>query len=130
MNRRSLEHLHQVERDALHAVKAALAREFGGDFVKLVLFGSRARGQACGWAECPDHVNPDDLEGFTDLDVVIMLRDASWENHKRARRAMGNIDMDHGVVFDVKYDTPEGWADGLDRELLFYEEVEREGIEI
>lgn len=126
---RTLNHLHRAEREALRELKRALRREFGRELLELSLFGSRARGEGCAWSRCRRH-GMGDADRLSDLDVVLLLRDASFDLHLRAQDCVDPLELRYDVCIDMKIFSLEEWQEGLDRELLFYREAERDRVEI
>lgn len=109
----ALSGLVQSEREALLAFKEALSKKFGDEFLYLKIFGSRARGE---------NQRP------SDLDVLVVMRDSNCEIDQEVIRIAVQIDIKYDVLLDCHITTPSWWQEGLDRELLFYHDVEREGI--
>jgi predicted nucleotidyltransferase len=102
------------EQTALERLKQALSRDFG--MVKLILYGSKARG---------------DSDRESDIDVLIVLKDEfDW----RTKRAVYDVCFDIGLEYDVllqpvvysltRYNSP------LIQATPFYRNVEKEGIAV
>lgn len=83
---------------------------------ELILFGSRARGQA--------HAESDwDILILTDQPVDYPLEDS-------IREALMPIEIESGNVLPVMLETRSWWESPLNRETPFFQNVSREGVKI
>ena len=107
------DHLSPAEKGALERFVGAVRAEFGDRVDRIVLFGSRARGEG----------NED-----SDLDVLVLVRGVTRPEHERI------YDMAFAVWQDARIDisplvrTPEEWAEVEHRELLIASDIREEGI--
>lgn len=107
--------LKERERAALAEFRSWLDERFGERLVKVVLFGSKARG---------------DADDESDVDVLIVVRDfdhdREWDELEDVASETGL--MRHGVVFNtVEYSESE-YERCRRREYPFITSIEREGI--
>ena len=102
--------------DALREMRSRLEAELPGRVARLLVFGSVARGEA----------TPE-----SDLDVLVMLDDpASEEQRSRARITVGRVGLERGLPAVAVVVTASEWTELRRRELLFADEVERDGVEV
>jgi predicted nucleotidyltransferase len=100
---------------ALCDMRSRLEAALPGRVAELKVFGSVARGEA----------TPE-----SDLDVLVLLREpASEEERSLARVLVGRVGLDRGLPAVAVVISTGEWAEMKRRELLFVEEVERDGIE-
>jgi predicted nucleotidyltransferase len=97
----------------LRRFRAALDEMYGGDIERVVLFGSRARG---------------DADDDSDYDVAIFFK--SSPDRSKERRRLANLRVrfldDTGAFFDAK---PFPVAAYLDQTPLMYE-IKRDGLDV
>lgn len=94
----------------------AALKERHGDFVqRVVVYGSRARGEG----------GPD-----SDLDLLVVVRDGDWRLRFELLDLAGDLDQDHVVLPSVQVFTEEEWADMHRSESVYREAVERDGIAV
>lgn len=92
----------------------AVRQHFGTRLGRVVLFGSAARGD---WG--PE----------SDIDVLVLLdRVDTGDEHWLVQRALEDGVLDDGTVLQPIYMTEQGFNELRDRERLFAQEVEREGV--
>jgi predicted nucleotidyltransferase len=102
--------LSALEQSALGAFRARLDVRFGERLARVVLFGSRARGE--GHEE-------------SDLDVLVLVRGLTREERRAAIDDAGEVEMATGLIVSALVRDAETWgrADGP-----LARAVEREGI--
>jgi predicted nucleotidyltransferase len=100
--------------DALSELRERLERDLPGRLVRLVLFGSTARGE----------VGED-----SDVDVLVLLREpVLYRDRARVMDLFTPIALDRGLIPAAVVLGVDEWDEMKRRELLFVEEVERDGI--
>ncbi len=107
------EHLTPAERRALVDFVAGVRARLGRRTERLVLFGSRARGE--GHEE-------------SDLDVLVLVADRTRSDQLAVYDAAYDVWDAGGIDVSPLVRSPEAWADLLARERRLALDVEREGV--
>ena len=101
-----------VEKTVLDGFKALVARQLR--IHKMILFGSRARG---------------DADPESDMDVVVILEGAADRAAKEyVSDCAWEAGFDHGIVVVPVVFGREGWDSGPERHSLLVQGVERDGV--
>ena len=104
--------MNTIEKEILDKFKALLLRQV--PLHKLILFGSRARG---------------DADPASDMDVVVILEDtASDEDREFVSDCAWEAGFKHGIVLVSVVFTRSEWETGPERYSLLAQAVKREGI--
>ncbi|NKQ34003.1 MAG: nucleotidyltransferase domain-containing protein [Chloroflexi bacterium] len=101
---------------ALFALLARLRQRFGDDLLRVVLFGSKARG---------------DYHEESDLDLLIVLRmdrDSFKTNREQIINTMWEIEIEYDVVISLILKSEETFAQMQADGLLLYRNIAEEGI--
>ena len=106
-----LEHLSAPERALLERLKAELRRRYGERLRAMILFGSRARGDA----------RPD-----SDWDVAVVLDGVGefWPEQRALSRLAFDLLLETGAAISLKLFRPEDLA----RQTLLVESIRLEGV--
>ena len=72
--------------DLTHDFAEALAERLGDNLVQVALFGSRARG---------------DARWRSDYDLMVVLRNASWESKDAVHRLAATLELEHEYNIDL-----------------------------
>jgi predicted nucleotidyltransferase len=113
---RTLDSIHLAEKDRASVLEAARSLKSELPVSKVILFGSKARGQA---------------DADSDLDILVIfscpvtarLRDTVSER-------LAQINLQNDVVLSSVAVFEKDWADGLIRYLPIHAEVQRDGCEV
>jgi predicted nucleotidyltransferase len=106
-----------LERRVLERFVEVVQEEYGGGLRSVWLFGSRARGER--------------PEPGSDVDVLVVLRGASLDDHFRTVRLMEDAAEAEGanpVLFSVSVYTPERIAQRREIRSFFIQDVDRDKI--
>jgi len=113
-----LYHLTSNERSALLALVSHLRRRYGDDLLRVVLFGSKARG---------------DSNKESDIDVLTVVRipEGDYWLHRRQISAIASeLDLEYDVVLStLLMDEPE-FAEMRRADLLLNRSIQQDGIEL
>jgi len=103
---------------AIHEFRSRLQREYGDAIVRLLVFGSVARG-----TDSPE----------SDIDVMIVVNadrlSVDWELERCLRGVALDVELMADVVFDLKVVAQQDWS-GLRGHTPFMERVAEEGIAV
>ena len=113
-----LAHLTANERAALAALVDRLRQRYGDDLLRVVLFGSKARG---------------DFDDESDLDVLIVVRmpdDNYWKHWNEIVDGTYDLELDYGVVFSFLIRDESDYARMRQWNLLINRNIEQDGIDL
>jgi len=102
------------EREILERFKSLLLRKLS--VYKIVLFGSRARGESTEYSDMDVLVVLDKIDSESDMDYV---SECAWESG-----------FEHGIVIVPIVYTREKWENSPERSSLLALAIEREGVPI
>jgi predicted nucleotidyltransferase len=115
---RRLLHLKPNERGALAALVDRLRERYGDDLLRVVLFGSKARG---------------DFDDESDLDVLIVVRMSSgdyWQYQDEIVDIIWEIELAHNIVTSLILKDEAEYAIMRQHGLLLARNIEHDGIEL
>ncbi|MEW5987218.1 MAG: nucleotidyltransferase domain-containing protein [Chloroflexota bacterium] len=113
-----LPHLTPNERQALTALVECLRQMYGDDLLRVVLYGSKARG---------------DSDEESDLDVLVVVRlpeDAFWQHWQRIVNETAAIELGYGVVLSLLIEDEPEYTQMRQWNLLLNRNIEQDGIEL
>ena len=113
-----LQHLTPNERSALAALVDCLRQRYGDDLLRLVLFGSKARG---------------DFDSESDLDFLVVVRmpdDDYWRHWREILHSTYPIELQYGVVLSLLIGDEVEYVEMRRASLLLNRSIERDGIEL
>ncbi len=103
------------ERAWLDAYRRVLAEEFPGLVERLLIYGSKARGD-----DRPD----------SDLDVLVLIREGDWRLKESVAARGDDLSLGTDVVASMLVFTAHDWERMGRRESVFREAVERDGVSV
>lgn len=101
--------LTKIEKKALSLFRGKVMVALPGQIEALNLFGSKARGEAI---------------KHSDVDVLLVMKDTSWDNSMRVSSVVMDVLLETGVVLSVKKFTPEQIERMKQRRSMFWQAVE------
>lgn len=110
-------HLTSNEQAALMALVDRLRQRYGNDLLRVVLFGSKARG---------------DFDEESDLDVLIVVRrlDDYWRHWNEIIKTTYDLELTHNLVFSFIIKDEQEYAQMRQWNLLLNRNIEQDGIEL
>lgn len=115
---KQLPHLTLKERTGLTDLVKRLYQHYGFDLRRVVLFGSKARG---------------DFYHESDLDVLVVVRMAShnyWRYWNEITTLVWQIELEYDLVISLLVENEPDYAIMSKHELLLTKNIERDGIEL
>ena len=104
--------MNEIEKTVSNKLKALLMKQIRVH--ELILFGSRARG---------------DADPYSDMDVVVVLDDVlNDETRDYISDCAWEAGFEHGIVVVPVVFTRNEWENGPERHSLLFQAVEREGL--
>lgn len=103
------------EKPIVEEFKRRIERQFPGELIRLVVFGSRVRG---------------DATAESDLDILVVIRADDWRLGDKIRTLGYALEIEHEVVLSIQvmsqghYDKLRVWG------TQFLQAVEREGVTV
>jgi len=110
-----LNSLSTQEMAALQAYTTLLQNRFKGQLVELLLFGSKARG---------------DAQPGSDIDVLVVLANSDAQALSDARAIGFDILLAHGVFLSIRAMSQQQWQDLADIDSLFYRNLKKDGLSL
>lgn len=114
-NDERLTHLTLNEKAALGAFITNLTRQYSDQLVRIILFGSKARG---------------DCERESDLDVLIVLHSGDWRFRDAVALVAFEPMVEHGVVLSPLVVDVEDYSWWQEHRAPIYRAISAEGIEL
>jgi predicted nucleotidyltransferase len=107
--------LSEPESGALQAYLTAAQARFGSQLIEVLLFGSKARGEA---------------SPSSDVDILVILDRPTAEDLSDARGLGFDILLSYGVYVSVRAVSRQGWQTLATMQSMFYRNVLRDGISL
>ena len=103
------------QKQVLGEFKRRIQKQYPKELIRLVLFGSRARGDAI---------------KESDFDILLVIRSEDWKLGDRMREIGYQLELEHGIILSIQVMSV-GHVEQLKAiRSQFIEEVEREGIAV
>ncbi len=103
------------EKPIIEEFKRRIEQQFPGELVRLVLFGSKARGDAT-------------IE--SDVDLLVVIRSENWRLGDEIRGVGYALELEHGVVLSIQVMGERHYEELKARGSTFLTNVEREGLAV
>ncbi len=113
MSKNGLKHLNQKERAALRAFVACLKSEYSNQLTRVVLFGSKARG---------------DYDAESDLDVLVLVKSDDWHLHDRIVTESSPVSLKYGALISPKVVGPALYQNMRRLRSHLLENIQKEGV--
>ncbi|HEM61982.1 MAG TPA: nucleotidyltransferase domain-containing protein [Chloroflexi bacterium] len=113
--RPGLDHLTEKEQETLLEFLAGLRDRFDGIVQEVVLFGSRARGEA---------------QPESDMDVLVVLSQADLATSKLVRHLAVEVWLRHGIYVSTRVWSQAHWRRLEELQTLLYQNIRRDGIDL
>jgi predicted nucleotidyltransferase len=107
--------LSERESGALQAYLTAVQARFGPQLVEVLLFGSKARGEA---------------SPSSDVDIIVILACPTVQDLSDARGLAFDVLLKHSVYLSVRAVSRQAWQTLARRQSMFYRNVLRDGISL
>lgn len=114
----NLPHLTPNERTALIALVARLQQRYGTDLQRVVLFGSKARG---------------DFDDESDLDILVVVRipdEDYWRHWNEIIDLSYDLELEYGLVFSLLIKNEPEYALMRKWNLPINRNIEKDGVEL
>jgi predicted nucleotidyltransferase len=103
------------EKPIVEEFKRRVERQFPGELIRLVVFGSRVRGEAT--AE-------------SDLDLLVVTRSEGWRRGDEIRALGYALEIEHGVVLSIQVMSLGHYEKLRACGAQFLQAIEREGVTV
>jgi predicted nucleotidyltransferase len=110
-----LDRLTDRERRLVQDFVSLLRRRFDGQLVSAMLFGSRARGEAT---------------ADSDLDVLVVMRDAPPETRKTIRHLAAEVWLEHDIYLSTRVWSQAHWQELAELQTGSYRNICQDGISL
>jgi predicted nucleotidyltransferase len=115
MEQSRLVKLSDSEQQVATAFASQMLREFDGQLVSAVLFGSRARGEAV-----PD----------SDMDVVVVMSSVNLETRREIHDIAADVWLEFGIFLSILVRSRAQWHRLEELQTQLYQNICRDGIDI
>ena len=107
--------LTEVEKQIIAEFKRRVEQRFLGELVRLILFGSKVRG---------------DATRESDIDILVVMRSENWRLGDEIRALGYALELEHGVVLSIQVMSQGHYNELRGRGSQFLNAVEREGVTV
>lgn len=112
---KTVQHLTDEERQVAMEFVKRVRQQFDGQLVSIVLFGSRARGEA----------KPD-----SDMDVLVVMSSADPGIRRQIRYLAVEVWLEYGVYLSTRVCSQTHWHKLKELQTLLYQNIRRDGINL
>ena len=103
------------EKHIVEEFKRQVEQRFPGELIRVVLFGSKVRG---------------DATRESDVDVLVVIRSESWRLGDEIRSLGYALELEHGVVLSIQVMSQRHYEELRLFGSQFFKAVEREGVSV
>jgi predicted nucleotidyltransferase len=103
------------EKQIIEEFKRRVEQGFPGEVVRLVLFGSKVRG---------------DATRESDIDILVVMRTENWRLGDEIRGLGYALELEHGVVLSIQVMSLEHYEQLRANGTQFFQAVDREGVTV
>lgn len=103
------------ERQVASEFVEKLQQRFDGQLRSVILFGSRARGEA---------------QADSDMDVLVVLSSAGPEVRREVRGLAVEVWLEHDIYLSTRIWSQEHWQELGELQTLLYQNIQRDGINL
>ncbi len=115
MNEDALAHLRENEQKALIEYETRLHQRYDGLIVSIILFGSKARG---------------DAREESDVDLLVVVDSDDWRLHKELRRLAARVSLQYDLILSTRIMSRAHFDELRKRRTLLFQNIERDGIKL
>jgi predicted nucleotidyltransferase len=112
---RQLNTITRQEREALDVLVRLLQKRFGEQLLDVVLFGSKARG---------------DATPQSDVDVLIILDHPSARDQSDALGLSFDVWMETDIFLSLRMKSSQAWEESAAMQTMFYRNVQQDGVSL
>jgi predicted nucleotidyltransferase len=111
----SINQLAERERQMALAFIHKVQQQFAGQLLRVILFGSRARGEA----------EPD-----SDMDLLVVLTDVNPEIRRTIHHLAAEVWLDYGIFLSTLVWSQDHWRNVEKLQTLLYQNICRDGLDL
>lgn len=104
-----------LEKNIVEEFKRQAEQRFPGELIRVVLFGSKVRG---------------DATRESDVDVLVVIHSEGWRLGDQIRSLGYALELEHGVVLSIQVMSQRHYEDLRLFGSQFFKAVEREGVSV
>ncbi|NOS81662.1 MAG: nucleotidyltransferase domain-containing protein [Nitrospira sp.] len=104
-----------MEKNIVEEFKRQAEQRFPGELIRVVLFGSKVRG---------------DATRESDVDVLVVIHSEGWRLGDQIRSLGYALELEHGVVLSIQVMSQRHYEDLRLFGSQFFKAVEREGVSV
>lgn len=101
------------DQSIIEEFKRRIEQRFPGELVRLIVFGSQARG---------------DATAESDIDVLVVIKSENWRLGDEIRAVGYHLELEHGVVLSIQVISSDHYERIRANETQFFQVLEREGV--
>jgi len=115
MNEENLAHLTENEQKALIEYETQLRQRYNGPIISLILFGSKARG---------------DAREESDVDLLVVVDSDDWRLHKELRCLAARMSLQYDLILSTRIMSRTHFDELRERQTLLFQNIEKDGLRL